>query len=456
MAESQWQTQGNAAKLSEVQAFRSQVAWWQGDLAQAFAAARQAFELSPEQDSIWRVASILIRSIEELLAGKPERARQEALEALAGFEASNNPFGARATTYLLGETYFWQGKLHSAAWLYQQLFAEASEDPLDKADALIGLATLSYEWNKLQEAEHGLLQALDLGKQHGDEIGRFHAEQFILVPASLILARVLHAQGEVEQAQQLLQKLAVLTQERRWLYLHRDVLACQARHSLATGDLAAVQRWSSIIAHSGEDMRLVQQEREALILVRMLIAQGEAPAALHLLEYWLADAQTWERTRSTLEIQVLTALAHFAHKDPPNARQTLREALTVAQVEGYQRLFLDEGEALLPILQAILLDGLEEPLLTYVRSLVAVLAGGGKVKQITSPHLSFAPLTEPLSPQERRVLRLLASGRSNPEIAQELIVSVNTVKTQVQSIYRKLNVKNRWEARDSAQQMKLL
>jgi LuxR family maltose regulon positive regulatory protein len=54
------------------------------------------------------------------------------------------------------------------------------------------------------------------------------------------------------------------------------------------------------------------------------------------------------------------------------------------------------------------------------------------------------------------VLRLLAAGRSNPEIAQELIVSVNTVKTQVQSIYRKLNVKNRWEAREAARQLKLL
>jgi LuxR family maltose regulon positive regulatory protein len=455
MAESHWQTQDNTAKLGEIQAFRSQVAWWQGDLAQAFATARQSFESSLEQDSIWRVSSILIKGVEELLAGKPEPARQEALQALAGFEAANNTFGARATTYLLGETYFWQGKLLSADRLYQQLFTEANEDPLDKANALIGLATLSYEWNKLQEAEQGLLQALDLGKQHEDEIGKYHAEQFILVPASLVLAQVLHAQREVEQAQQLLRKLAVLTQERRWLHLHREVLACQARLWLGTGDLAAVQRWSSIIAHLGEDMRLIQQEQEALILARLLIAQGDTSAALHLLEYWLAEAQTWERTRSILEIQVLTALAHFAHKDLPHARQMLKETLATAQIEGYQRLFLDEGEALLPILQAILLDGLEEPLLTCVRSLVAALAGG-EVKQVTSPHLSFAPLTEPLSPQEQRVLRLLATGRSNPEIARELIVSVNTVKTQVQSIYRKLNVKNRWEARDAAHQLKLL
>jgi LuxR family maltose regulon positive regulatory protein len=455
MAEHHWQAEGNTAQLGEVLAFRSQIAWWQGDLSQAFVTARQAIALSPGQESIWRVSTILIRGVEELLAARPGRARQEALKALAGFEASNNAFGARAATYLLGETYSWQGKPHSAARLYQQLFVEAREDPLDKAGALIGLATLSYEWNELQEAEQGLLDALELGNHHADEIGQYHMEQFILVPASLVLARVLHVRGEVEQAQQLLQKLAVLTQERRWLYLHREVLACRARLWLATGDLAAVQRWSTTIAQSGEDIRLVQQEREELILARLLIVQGETSAALLLLERRLAEAQSWERTRSTLEIQVLTALAYFAHKDFLNAKQTLNEALTLAQVEGYQRLFLDDGESLLPVLRAVLLDGQEEPPLTYVRSLLAALAHQ-EVKQITAPHTPPALFTEPLSLQERRVLRLLAAGRSNPEIAQELIVSVNTVKTQVQSIYRKLNVKSRWEARDVAHQLKLL
>ncbi len=52
--------------------------------------------------------------------------------------------------------------------------------------------------------------------------------------------------------------------------------------------------------------------------------------------------------------------------------------------------------------------------------------------------------------------KIPTAGRSNSEIAQELVVSVNTVKTQVQSIYRKLNVKSRWEACNAARQLKLL
>jgi len=133
----------------------------------------------------------------------------------------------------------------------------------------------------------------------------------------------------------------------------------------------------------------------------------------------------------------------------------LRETLALAQTEGYQRLFLDEGEALAILLRAVLLDEREEPLATYVRCLLSTFTQQ-HAGQDTSTLTPSALLIEPLSPQEQRVLRLLAAGRSNREIAEALVVSVNTVKTQVQSIYRKLNVKSRWEAREAAHHLKLL
>jgi LuxR family maltose regulon positive regulatory protein len=442
MAERYWQAEDNRPKLGEVLALRSQLAWWQGDLSQAFAAARQAFELPLEQETLWSGTVMLAVGMEETLAGKLDAARQVALEARSFFEAVENPYGARAATYILGEVSSRRGDLHEAVRFYRQEFAEAAEDPLDMATALIGLAALSYEWNALQRAEQEVSQALDLGKHHVDEIGKYHAEQVIQVPASLVLARVLHARGETIQAQRLLHEMVVLTQERRWPHLHREVLACQAQISISAGDLAAVQRWSTNTALLGEDFRLVQQEREALIVSRLLIAQGEAGEALRLLERWQAEAHAQGRTRSELEIQVLTALAHFARKHLPMARQTLREALTLAQAEGYQRLLLDEGEAMATLLRAVLLDMRGEALITYVQNLLRAFPQI-RVGQGGSPPAVSALLIEPLSGQEQRVLRLLSAGRSNPEIAQELIVSVNTVKTQVQSIYRKLNVKSR-------------
>ncbi len=469
MAERCWQTEGNSARLGEVLALRSQVAWWQGDLPQAFATARQALTVLPAREIMWRGSSLLTAGIEDLFAGKLEVAQQAIQEAQALFEEGGNPYGARATIHLAGEMNSRQGDLHAAAQLYRQELTSAVDDPLDRANALTGLANLSYEWSELQRAEQEVSEALELFRQHRDEVGRYHAEQFVYVPASLILARVLYAHGETGEAQRLMQELVVLTQKRKWPYLRRVVLVEQARLQIATGDLAAVQRWTSTVTRLGEDFRLLQQEREALIVARLLIVQGEIVAALHLLDTWEACAHTQQRSRSEIEILLLKALAHFTHSSSkdykdganehlPRGKQALTAALALAQPEGYKRIFLDEGQPMADALRSIVSDLREEPLAMYVHSLLSGFDTRHQHEEQIAASSSSSPTFpfEPLSPQEQRVLRLLADGRSNPEIAQELIVSINTVKTQVQSIYRKLNVKNRWEARDVASELKIL
>ncbi len=459
MAERYWRAEDDMSKIGEVLAFRSQVAMWQGDHFRAFAVARQALDLLSDQGSLWGAGAKLVTAMEEQVAGKPVVARQIALEARASFEASGNPFGVRAAALMLADMYAQQGELHQATHFYQQILADATDDPVDMATALIDLATLSYEWDNLQEAEQQLLQALDICKRNANDIGKYHAELVILIPGSLALARVLHARGETVKAQQLLQELVMLTQEHKWPYLHREVMAGQARLALATSDLAAAQRWFIAITQSGEDIRFMQQEREALIIARLLIAQGEPEAALQLLDRWQEDAHAQGRSRSELEILVLKTLAYCStNTDQSEARRTLVQALTLARPEGYQRLFLDEGQVMAAALQAVLSDMRGEPLAAYARTLLYAFARQ-QAEQNASPSSSpSAPAMpfEPLSAQERRVLRLLAAGRSNPEIAGELIVSINTVKTQTQSIYRKLNVNSRKEAREVARQINLL
>ena len=467
MAERCWQTEGNTLKLGEALALRSQVSWWQGDLPLAFAAARRSLEMPSEQEMMWRGSNMLTIAIEHLLAGKLDTAQQTALEGQLLFETLGNSYGARAAMSLTAEISFLRGDLHMAAQLYHQELAEATDDPLDMANALIGLAKLSYEWNELQRAEQEISQALEIGKQHEDEVGRYHAEQFVSIPGSLVLARVLHARGETTRAQHLLQELVILTQERKWPYLHREILAEQARIQLSVGDISSVQRWSTTITRLGEDFRLIQQEREAFIIARLLIVQGEAEASLRLLDHWQADTHEQQQRRRDIEILLLKALAHFTLSTDKNNRETMNKhlsqvkqmlisALTLTQPEGYQRLFLDEGQSMAAALRATLPDIREETLATYVRTLLYAATPQPSEQDapssISDPTLPF----EPLSPQEQRVLRLLAAGRSNPEIAQELVVSINTVKTQVQSIYRKLNVKNRWEARVATRRLKLL
>jgi LuxR family transcriptional regulator, maltose regulon positive regulatory protein len=468
LAEAHWRAEDNQRKLGEVLAFRGLVAWWQSDLAQAFAASRHALTLLPQDDIFWRSPALLNVGMEELLAGRLDAARPMILEARERFEEAENHYGARAAMMVLADLHIREGQLRQADQLYLQVIAQAGEDPVDRGHSLLGRAALAYQRNDLAAAEQGVAEAIEIGRQHADAIGRWHVEEALLIPGSLALARIARARGEAVRARQQVQDLLAQAAHQGWRRLESELLACQARLALADGDLALVQRWANDRAQSGDQTPLLEQERDALIVVRMLIAQGDAPASLRALERWHQTAQAQRRLGSQIEILALIALAQAATGDLPQAKQTLAQTLALAQAEGWRRLFLDEGERMVALLRATLPSLSDESLAAFARTL---LNAGGKLntepeafdsaeRQTTLPDsqpptLNAEWLEEPLSPQELRVLRLLAAGLSNPEIAEELVVSVNTIKTQVQSIYRKLNVSSRKEVRAAARRLNL-
>ena len=112
------------------------------------------------------------------------------------------------------------------------------------------------------------------------------------------------------------------------------------------------------------------QEQAALVVVRLLIAEGQEDGALHLLDQWRTDAQAKGRVRSEMEIMILMTLAHAGLEDLPRAEQALIQALELAQTECHRRLFLDEGRPLAVILQSLLLDIQEEAITKFSRTLL--------------------------------------------------------------------------------------
>ncbi|HEX2204502.1 MAG TPA: helix-turn-helix transcriptional regulator, partial [Longimicrobium sp.] len=142
--------------------------------------------------------------------------------------------------------------------------------------------------------------------------------------------------------------------------------------------------------------------------------------------------------------------AEGARSGPAAAARTLAAALAAAQPAGAVRPFLDEGPSLLALLRAALPSLRREPLATFAR---AVLEAAHAEPGVAASGAAHAGAAEPLSAKERQVLRLLAEGLSNPEIARELIVSVNTVKTHLKRIYQKLGVSTRREAREAARRL---
>ena len=169
-------------------------------------------------------------------------------------------------------------------------------------------------------------------------------------------------------------------------------------------------------------------------------------ALLSLLDRLLVAAEDGGRDGSAIELLVLQALAQQSRGDLPAALAALQRAVSRAQPEGYLRLFADEGPAMASLLKALAKRTTGSG---YLRRLLAATAG-------TRRRPNPGPLVEPLSDRELDVLRLLGTDLDGPDIARELSVSLNTVRTHTKNIYAKLGVSSRRAAVSQAQELDLL
>jgi LuxR family transcriptional regulator, maltose regulon positive regulatory protein len=183
------------------------------------------------------------------------------------------------------------------------------------------------------------------------------------------------------------------------------------------------------------------------------MAQGKPGQALDLLTDWKIDSARNGRQRSQVEALILEALAIHASLDLPGALAPLGRALAIGEAKAFRRIFLDEGTRMAALLRAALPMLPKRSVSLYATTLLHLFPA--ETTASFSAAGSSAQI-EVLSQQELRVLRLLVTGLSNGEIARELVVSPNTIKTQVKSIYRKLDVGSRDEAREVARALKLL
>jgi LuxR family maltose regulon positive regulatory protein len=142
------------------------------------------------------------------------------------------------------------------------------------------------------------------------------------------------------------------------------------------------------------------------------------------------------------------ALAFQAQGDVDRALSALERALSLAEPEGYVRTFIDEGEPMARLLRRALSQGIAP---NYVARLLAAL---GEEAELASPAMES--LIEPLTERELDVLRLIVAGLSNPEIAEELVIAVSTVKSHINHIYSKLGVTSRTQAVARARELRLL
>jgi LuxR family maltose regulon positive regulatory protein len=429
-----------------------------------------SWKLIPLTFAFWLALALQQDSI--LLAGRLRAAKLWISEA-GDYQAT-----FRVMTWLT-RVYIEAGQLHPAH--QEALSALALLKQIDGSSAVAGyllasLFDISYAWNQLEEASDTLHRLLHIAQDW--------QQVELLAMGQRAVVRLALARGDLCTAQEALHKAEALLELEEFANNARWVAEIRIQVWLAQGNLADASNWAAqttLFLESWDPLR----KWEVLLLVRVSLAQQQYARAVETLEYFREHLEQPVDIEKTLEWMALYVVAlHHADKRVQAAHVAARlRALT--EPENYIRLYLDAGEPMREALEALLeeaadkegpdaLQGDENSRSaakspvgvgdSLSRSFVALVLAAFEQSALHLPPgaraLPFAARdksglgttevqrqgVEPLSRQELRVLRRLCAGQTYAEMAKDLVVSPNTIKTQVSSIYRKLGVSRRAEA----------
>lgn len=431
--------------IAGYRAARSQV---MGDIPGAIHYAQRVIELVPEGDHLRRGAALALLGLAAWTSGDLETAYRMFAEGMAGVQLAGNLSDAIGGTIALADIRISQGKLRQAMRVYERglLLAEEHGETLLRGtvDIHIGMSGLYCEYNDLQAAAHHLEVSKELRERTGklDNSYRWH----------VAMAQLLEAKGDLNAALPLLQKAERLFKSDFFPNV-RPASALKARVWIKQGKVDDALDWAQEQTLSAKDNLSYLREFEHITLTRVLLAQYKRDRRSRsiteieqFLRRLLHAAEKGGRTGSVIEVLILQALVCDMQGDIPAAVVALERALTLAESAGYVRIFVDEGEPLVPLLKAVLEQG---ALTTYIPRLLS--ASVLPVSKETTRQL----LNEPLSVRELEVLLLFRTELSGPEIAGELHVSLNTLRTHTKNIYSKLEVNSRRAAVRRAEELAL-
>jgi LuxR family maltose regulon positive regulatory protein len=405
--------------------------------------ARRALDLSPAE-AAWRSSVLLSRGNAYFLLGDLAACIQDLSEAIDRAKSLNIPILVLTAMPKLAQTYWMQGRLNQAAQICQGGFQYVDQEGWagsPTSDSLfITWGAILCERNDLNRAAEFILRGLELSRS-----GHVILNQLF---ACRSMIRVRMAQRNLPAAEEFLRQAEALIQAYNIPFQHKSqIIGLKAQLWIQQGRLGEAEYvLQALDAQSDGEIPFTQHGRLYLSQAQLHLARGNLPAAEKTLDRLLRFSQSSGQQRWVIPLHILRSILQLARQDLPQALNALEVALELAEPEGFIQDFLDEGE---PVIQL-----LHEAVRRKVRPEFAQLLLG-RFSLGCSAEKPIG-LVEPLSERELEVLKLVAEGLSNQEIASRLYLSLRTIKFHAGNIYGKLSVKSRTEAVSKARAIGLL
>src|SRR5918998_1670001 len=409
--------------------YRAGIALARGNVQETVTYARRVLDLAAGDEHFQRGAAAALLGLASWTSGDLEAAHRSYAEGMAHLQQAGNISDAVGGSMTSADIRVAQGRLREAMRTYEHALRLATKqgDPTMRgtADMHVGMAEFHRERNDLEAAMQNLLRSKEQGEHTGFPQYRYRWR--------VAMARIREAQGDLDGALDLLD-------EAEHLYVSdfhpdvRPIAALRARIWVAQGRLGEALDWAHERGLSVHDDLSYVREFEHITLARVLLARyksdradGSMLEAMGLLERLLKAAEAGGRMGSVIEILVSQALAQHAQGEHPSALVPLERALTLAEPEGFIRIFVDEGRRMAQLLS----EAAHGIMPDYTGRLLAAFEAEEQ-KSADESHVAPAPpaqsLIEPLSQRELEVLRLIARGLSNREISERLFLALITVK----------------------------
>ena len=424
---------------SELAMLRAGYARITGDLPATVAHARDALELAAPDDYHPRGGAASLLGLAHWETGDLDPAYDSFAAGMADLARGGLTADVVGGQITLADIRMAQGRLSDALRAYRHGLAIATERPgpplRGAADMHVGIADVLRERNDLAGARDHLAVSRGLGEDSGLPK---HPARWRMAEA-----RLRQAEGDLIAA------LSLVDDAERVFFADfspviRPVPAMRARLLLALGRHEAARAWADAAAIAPTADATYVRQYEAATLARLLLAERRADEAADLGERLVAAAEGRGWIDAAIDALVVRALAAHALGDVPAARRSLEAAFEHAEPEGAVRRFIDEG----PPMAALLAATRRSDDSGFGALLAAAMQTAGPVRR--------EALAEPLSQRELEVLRLLATELSGPEIADHLVVSLNTIRSHTKAVYAKLGVTSRRAAVRRASELDLL